>query len=141
MTTWIYTKRKIAGLSQGEVAEMLGVSRPTYTKLETGESVPTDEQRDMLSRIFGVSSDAMQKLEEVPATTTVDISVKSVRKEDVEKFKQVFLYVVSKVGHRPNIGQTALYKLLYFIDFDYYEKHRNFLMVRRISKIPMVLPP
>jgi uncharacterized phage-associated protein len=35
---------------------------------------------------------------------------------------------VSKVGGRPNIGQTAIYKLLYFIDFDYYEKYEEYLM-------------
>ena len=49
-------------------------------------------------------------------------------KENIEKFKQVLLYVVSKVGSRPNIGQTALYKLLYFIDFDYYEKYQQYLI-------------
>ncbi len=32
------------------------------------------------------------------------------------------LYVLEKVGAKPNIGETASYKLLYFIDFDFYEK-------------------
>ena len=39
------------------------------------------------------------------------------------KFKQVFLYVLNKVGSKPNVGQTVLHKLMYFIDFDYFEKH------------------
>ena len=39
------------------------------------------------------------------------------------KFKQVFLYVLKKVGSKPNVGQTVLHKLMYFIDFDYFEKH------------------
>jgi uncharacterized phage-associated protein len=30
--------------------------------------------------------------------------------------------VLEKVGAKPNVGETVLYKLLYFIDFDYYEK-------------------
>ena len=43
--------------------------------------------------------------------------------KDINKFKQVFLYVLNKVGSKPNVGQTVLHKLMYFIDFDYFEKH------------------
>ena len=46
----------------------------------------------------------------------------------MKKFKEVLLYILGKVGSRPNIGQTALYKLLYFIDFDYYEKYEEQLI-------------
>jgi len=38
------------------------------------------------------------------------------------------LYILNKVGAKKNIGVTALYKLLYFIDFDYYEKYEKQLM-------------
>jgi uncharacterized phage-associated protein len=51
-----------------------------------------------------------------------DVRPREVPRENVEKFKQTLLYILNKVGSKPNIGQTALYKLLYFIDFDYYEK-------------------
>jgi len=44
-----------------------------------------------------------------------------------EKFKEIFLYVLSKVGSQPNVGETVLYKLLYFIDFDFYEKYEEYL--------------
>lgn len=43
--------------------------------------------------------------------------------KDTHKFQQVFLYVLSKVGGKPNIGETVLHKLMYFIDFDYFEKY------------------
>ena len=46
-------------------------------------------------------------------------------KADVKKFKEVLLYILNKVGAKPNIGETALYKLLYFIDFDFYEKYET----------------
>jgi len=46
----------------------------------------------------------------------------------LEKFKQVFLYILEKVGGKPNVGMTVLCKLLYFIDFDYYEKYEKQLM-------------
>ena len=43
-------------------------------------------------------------------------------KVNPEKLRSVLTYVLCKVGARPNVGETVLYKLLYFIDFDYYEK-------------------
>ena len=35
------------------------------------------------------------------------------------------LYILNKVGSKPNIGETVIYKLLYFIDFDFYEKYEE----------------
>lgn len=32
------------------------------------------------------------------------------------------------MGAKPNVGETVLHKLLYFIDFDYYEKYEENLM-------------
>ena len=41
------------------------------------------------------------------------------------KFKEVLLYILNKVAEKPNVGETVLYKLLYFIDFNYYEKYEE----------------
>ncbi len=127
MSTWIQNKRKLSGLSQSEVAKSLGMSRPTYTQLEQGETRPSEEQRALLASIFGISKETLEKNTGEQIITS-EIKVKEVPKENIERFKQVLLYVVSKVGNRPNIGQTALYKLLYFIDFDYYEKTQKYLI-------------
>lgn len=128
MSTWIQNKRQSSGLSQTAVAESLGVSRPTYIKLEQGISKPSEQQKAILANLFDVSRETVTKnsIETVAVSNTV--YVKEVPKENVQKFEQVLLYIVSKVGNRPNIGQTALYKLLYFIDFDYYEKYQEYLM-------------
>ena len=128
MSTWIQTKRKSAGLSQGAVAESLGVSRPTYMRLEQGLAKPTEQQKAILSSLFGVSKETADKYSKENSVGSKDVFVKEIPKENINKFKQVLLYIVSKVGSRPNIGQTALYKLLYFIDFDYYEKHQEYLV-------------
>ncbi len=45
----------------------------------------------------------------------------NVPKMNEEKLRQVLLYVLGKIGFRSNVDETILYKLLYFIDFDYYE--------------------
>lgn len=126
MSTWIQTKRKILGLSQDQVAKILGISRPTYIKLEKGVSKPTEEQKSILASIFNVSKETVEK-ENVGNSMKFEVKPKEIPKENTERFKQILLYIISKVGGRPNIGQTAIYKLLYFIDFDYYEKYQEYL--------------
>lgn len=64
-----------------------------------------------------------------------DLQIRTVEK-DPDKFKQVALYVLSKVGEKPNFGKTVLHKLLYFIDFDYYEKFEESLMGGTYIKNP-----
>lgn len=51
-----------------------------------------------------------------------EITPREIVTENPEKLREVLLYVLNKVGAKPNVGETVLYKLLYFIDFDYYEK-------------------
>lgn len=127
MATWIKDKRKASGLSQTEVAKSMGISRPTYIKIENGEKKPTEEQKSLLANILGLSKDTLEK-NTTGSSTNNEIKLKEVPKENSDKFKQVLLYIVSKVGNKPNIGQTALYKLLYFIDFDFYEKNQKYLV-------------
>lgn len=127
MSTFIKNKRNSSGLSQSEVAESLGISRPTYIKIEQGKIKPTEEQRALLASIFDISQDTLDK-NAGEGKIDGEIKLKKVPKENIEKFKQVLLYIISKVGSRPNIGQTALYKLLYFIDFDFYEKNQKYLI-------------
>lgn len=127
MSTWIQNKRKLLGLSQSELAESLGVSRPTYVKLEKGVLKPTEDQKALLADIFDVSTETLEK-NSLEKEIKVEIKLRKIPKENTEKFKQVLLYIVSKIGNRPNIGQTAIYKLLYFIDFDYYEKYQEYLI-------------
>ena len=125
MSTWIQNKRKLSGLSQAEVAKSLSISRPTYIKLEKGESKPTGQQKVLLARVFDVSYDSVIENIENKNVVPDSLETREVPTENVRKFKEVLLYILGKVGSRPNIGQTVLYKLLYFIDFDYYEKYEE----------------
>ena len=49
-------------------------------------------------------------------------------------FRQVILYVLDQVGHKPNVGEDLLHLLFYFIDFDYYEKFEENLMGETYTK-------
>jgi hypothetical protein len=52
----------------------------------------------------------------------------SIPQKNLKKFEQVLLYILCKVGSKPNIGETVIYKLLYFIDFNFYEKYEEQLI-------------
>ncbi len=49
-----------------------------------------------------------------------------VPQENLEKFCLVLLYILNRVGSQPNVGETVVYKLPYFIDF--YERHEEQLI-------------
>ncbi len=54
---------------------------------------------------------------------------------NLEKYKQVFHYIIDSVGARKNIGKTALYKILYFCDFNFYELYETPLTGESYRKI------
>lgn len=102
--------RQQHGITQEVMAEKLGVSRPTYIQIERGDKEPTYSQMKTIATLFRLH-------EEESAGGKTDLLF------DADKFKEILLYILEKVGAKPNIGETALYKLLYFIDFDFYEKY------------------
>ena len=55
---------------------------------------------------------------------------------DIEKFKQVLQYVILKTSSIDNVGKTVLYKILYFIDFNYYELFEEKLTGETYLKYP-----
>ena len=115
-TSLLKNKRKKLGLSQEELANLLGISRPTLVKIEKGQRLLRGPEKEKLENIFkSFDFDQSQMRINIP-------------EKNIKKFKQVFLYVLEKVGAKVNVGQTVLYKLLYFIDFDYYEKYEIQLM-------------
>ena len=63
--------------------------------------------------------------EAVPESEDLQIRVEE---ERPAVFRQVILYVLDKVGNKPNVGEAVLHRLFYFIDFDFYEKYEENLM-------------
>ncbi len=130
--------RQKDNFSQEYLAKELGISRPTYLQIEKGERELTISEAEKLAAIFGFSLENFLKGKNSEIKINFEKRKKkkkercemriSVPQKNLEKFKEVFLYILEKVGARPNIGETALYKLLYFIDFDYYEKYEEQLI-------------
>ena len=128
--------REQAGISQEKLAKLLGVARPTVTGIERGQRRLTVDELVKLSEIFGVTADAILDKDKAPEVTIrEDGAVKptepmriSVPQKNLKKFQEVLLYILNKVGGKPNIGQTVIYKLLYFMDFNCYEKFEEQLI-------------
>ncbi len=140
------------GFSQAEIALKLHISRSSYIAFEQGKRELTLKEANQLSELFEISlSDiqngkidtpevAFEKKSHVAKSAKRDLNDPTpeerifVPQEKVDKFKQVLLYILAKVGGKPNVGQTVLYKILYFIDFDYYEKFEEQLIGARYMK-------
>ncbi len=121
-------------MSQQKLAELLGVSRPTISQIEGGQRKVTADEMKKLADAFHISADRLLDREEEPEVVVKESKetyrVKpririSVPQRNLEKFKEVLIYILNKVGSKPNIGETVIYKLLYFLDFDYYEKYEE----------------
>jgi uncharacterized phage-associated protein len=52
------------------------------------------------------------------------------------KYRQLLHYVCTRVGGLPHVGKTVLFKLLYFMEFDYYEIHEEPLVGETFRRIP-----
>lgn len=140
LSKFIQQLRKKHNLSQEFLASKIGVARPTYVQIEQGKRELTITEAQKLADIFGISfENFLQEKEEIKTIVTVEAKKKQIKKEENEirisvpqekadKFRQILLYILKKVGGKPNVGMTVLYKLLYFMDFDYYEKYEDQLM-------------
>ena len=61
--------RNIKGLTQEQVAEVIGISRQSYSKWEQGQCIPDADKLKLLSDIFNVSIDFLLKPSELDALT------------------------------------------------------------------------
>ncbi|MFH1522871.1 MAG: type II toxin-antitoxin system antitoxin SocA domain-containing protein [Patescibacteria group bacterium] len=107
--------------SQKELAQKIGISRVALSQLEIGKRGLDALELVKLAQIFNIEPSSLLKDEEpVKGKTKKQVDVKKF-KFDKNKLKNVILYILEKCGGKPNVGETVLYKLLYFIDFDSYE--------------------
>lgn len=126
--------RDNANISQQDIADKVGIARATYAGLESGRRDPNLTEIRNIAEFYQISPsdliDGVDSHVEEPAVpykfekALSDIEPREINPQvNPEKLREVLLYVIEKVGAKPNVGETVLYKLLYFIDFDYYEKY------------------
>ena len=138
MNTFLKQLVTAHNLSHEKLSEIWGVSRPTAVKILIGEREIKISEAKALSQALGISMAEVLCEQMVPEVvlekqrkkTQENVRI-SVPAENVEKFKNALLYITQKIGALPNVGQTVLWKILYFCDFDYYEKYEEQLIGAR----------
>lgn len=140
MATFLKKLRKRQKVSQAFLAQKIGLTRPTYAKIENGaRDISVKEARKLATFFhmpfedFLAGKDApalemrLEKSKKKPKQYKAKMRI-SVPQENMDTFKEVLLYILERIGARPNIGEAVVCKLLYFVDFDYYEKFETQLI-------------
>ncbi len=52
---WLISAREEAGLSQSQIADMIGVSQPTYWEYERGKSTPRIDKAKKIASVLDLS--------------------------------------------------------------------------------------
>ncbi|MCK4642528.1 DUF4065 domain-containing protein [bacterium] len=124
-------------MSQEELAKRINISRSALAQLEMGKRKVCANELRMLSEIFFTSTDIILDLaretqvilqKEEKHQKSNEPEIREIPIQNVAKFKEVLLYILNQVGSKENVGQTVIYKLLYFADFNFFEKYEEQLI-------------
>ena len=135
--------RKIRGLSQDELAQRIKISRSSLTQIELGNRNIDILELQQLALVLNFSLDDFMSVN-FTATTPIVENNENLKTEErisiptlqINKFKNVLLYILERCAGKPNVGETVLYKLLYFSDFNYYELYEEHLTSAVYRKLP-----
>jgi transcriptional regulator with XRE-family HTH domain len=142
--------RKKKGFSQEGLAKSIKISRPSLAQIELGNRSINIMELQNLSVVLGFSLDEFMSKDFTPdssldsediegrfeSETTHVFERISVPSFQVNKFKNVLLYILERCAGKPNVGETVLYKLLYFSDYNYYELYEEHLTGAKYRKLP-----
>lgn len=141
----VFRNRK--GWTQQELADRMKLPRTAITQIEQGKRNVTASELYRFSKEleFPVSDffhdpSAAERSE----PKFIEREKKSVKERisipsdqlNYSRFKNILLYLLEKCAGKPNIGETVLYKLLYFADFNHFEEHEKFLTGATYRKLP-----
>lgn len=107
-------------LSQEQVAQAIGVSRPTYSAIEAGKQMLNTDEARKLASLFGISVDELLS-GNIP---------------DIAKYKHMILtYLRMGISPDGKITKTKLAKLLYLADFAWFYDHTESMSGMQYRKI------
>lgn len=137
--------RKMKRLSQEDLAKSVKISRPSLAQIELGNRSVNIIELQKFSAVLGFSLDdfvskdfiVLHEIEDTEKTKTNKPDERiSIPTLQINKFKNVLLYILERCAGKPNMGETVLYKLLYFSDFNYYELYEEHLTGAKYRKLP-----
>jgi transcriptional regulator with XRE-family HTH domain len=137
--------RSSMGLSQEELASDIEVSRSSLAQVELGNRKLSVLELQRIAKVLTFSLDhflaqnfdpqgfSLEERKSEPENETYRISEPTL---NVKKFTNVLLYLLERCAGKPNVGETLIYKLLYFSDFNYYELYEEHLTGAKYYKLP-----
>jgi len=138
--------RKKKGMSQEELAKNIKISRSSLVQIEHGNRGLDVIELHKIALVLGFSLDnllsddfkvsdemVIKETEKEKEKEEIRVSVPDLK---INKFKNVLLYILERCAGKPNVGETVLYKLLYFSDFNYYELYEEHLTGALYRKLP-----
>jgi len=137
--------RKRKGLSQEDLAKSIQISRPSLAQIELGNRGVDILELQKLSLVLSFSlDDFMSKDFSANLETENKEKINVMKLEErisvptlqVNKLKNVLLYILERCAGKPNVGETVLFKLLYFSDFNYYELYEEHMTGAQYRKLP-----
>lgn len=115
--------------SQEQIAEMVWTNRSTIALIESGKrKLKANELKDFAT-VFETTTDELLEPMKLP-TLKVPIEAK-------REFEKILLYMLTKCSWFPNVGKTVIYKLMYFIEFNYYELYKTPLTWYPFIRLPL----
>ena len=139
----ITSLRKNKGLTQESLAKSIKISRPSLAQIELGNRnleilelqklsmILEFSLDDFMSKDFSVKKYLDEKEDPIILKNTVRISEPTLQ---INKTKNILLYILERCAGKPNVGETVLYKMLYFADFNYYELYETHLTGSKYQK-------
>ncbi len=137
--------RKNKGYSQEDLAKLIQISRPSLAQIELGKRGVDILEIHKLSQVLGFSLDSFlsENFNVININSNLILSEPEVNYErvsepklNIDKLQQVLLFVLERCAGKPNVGETVLNKLLYFIDFNYFELYEEHLTGETYRKLP-----
>ena len=130
MSSNIEKARTMRGFSQEQVAQALGISRPTYVNIETGRKELTISQAKVLASVLCIG------LDDILGTTDGTLVFSDVN-TSTEKYKQIMLNAL-KYGADSDgkVTKTKLAKLVYLTDFLWYYDKSSPMSGMTYRKLP-----
>ena len=129
--------RKQRGLSQEALANQIHVSRSSLTQMELGNRSVDLQELQALAQVLRFSYDDFLSQSYASGSTSmvhepIELTYRShVRNPKPSlrstKIYQILLYLLEQSAGKPNVGESHLWGLLYFADFNYYEIYEEHL--------------
>ena len=121
--------REEKNISQERMATLLDVNRVVRANIESWKRNIKSNELELIAEIF-----------EKPMSYFVSEKdeIKTLNKKDKHYiFKKVFLYIINKLWDKANFWKVVAYKLLYFSEFNHYEKFGESIFNIEFIKRPM----